>query len=75
MGHSRPRIPGRERGLGGWNDEDLDYLKSIAQETREQWDSINVQSELLVVWIDQNMDHITGNLESNTGMIIKELKS
>ena len=69
-----PAYSGEGTGLGGWNDEDLDYLKSIAQETREQWDSINVQSELLVVWIDQNMDHINGNLESNTGMIIKELK-
>lgn len=62
------------KGLGGWSDDEVDYLKGIAQETGEQWDSINAQSELLVVWLDQNMGDINGNLESNTGMMIKELK-
>ncbi len=62
------------KGLGGWSDEDVDYLKGIAQGTSEQWDSVNVQSQLLVVWLDQNMGDINGNLKSNTGMMIKELK-
>lgn len=62
------------KGLGGWNDEDVDWLKGIAQQTGEQWDAINAQSDLFTVWLDQNMGDINGLLESNTGMMIKELK-
>ena len=61
-------------GLGGWDEGDADWLKGIAQETGEQWDSINTQSDLFVVWLDQNMGDINEKLESNTGMMIKELK-
>lgn len=62
------------QGLGGWSDGDADWLKGIAQAAGERWDSVNAQSDLFVVWLDQNMGDINGKLESNTGMMIKELK-
>lgn len=63
-----------KNGLGGWDEDDMHYLKGIAQETSEDWNDISAQSQLLVVWLDQHMLEINGLLESNPGILIKELK-
>lgn len=61
-------------GIGGWNEDDLHYLKGIAQDTAEDWDDVGTQAECLVVWLNQHMSDINDLLKSNTGMIVKELK-
>lgn len=61
-------------GLGGWDEGDADYLKGIASETGEDWTSINTQSGLFVIWLDQNIGNLNEKLKSNSGMMIKEFK-